>query len=120
MRAQTPSYVVNVKLHLPEAVKAYLEKSFCIANSAYNEALSFGLRRFELMKQNPHYQVLLAERQTCPSKDQKTALGQALAQLRKDYGLTEYGLSNQLKPSLISPTVGGSWSRLSQMTPSSL
>ena len=59
MRSQTPSYVVNVKLHLPEAVKAYLEKSFRIANSAYNEALSFGLRRFDAMKANPTYQILL-------------------------------------------------------------
>ena len=47
MRVRTPSYVVSVKLHLPEAIEAYLEKSFRIANSAYNEVLSFGLRRFE-------------------------------------------------------------------------
>ena len=96
MRSQTPSYVVNVKLHLPEAVKAYLEKSFHIANSAYNEALSFGLRRFEAMKQNPTHQALLAQRQTCSNKVEKKALDQALAQLRRDYGLTEYGLSNRL------------------------
>ena len=96
MRAQTPSYVVSVKLHLPEAVKAYLEKSFRIANSAYNEALSFGLRRFEAMKQNPTYQALLAQRQTCSSKEQRKAIDQALTNLRRDYNLTEYGLSNQL------------------------
>lgn len=96
MRAQTPSYVVSVKLHLPEVVKAYLEKSFRIANSVYNEALSFGLRRFEAMKQNPHYQALLAQRQTCSNKDQKKALDQALTQLRRDYELTEYGLSDRL------------------------
>ena len=96
MRAQTPSYVVSVKLHLPEAVKAYLEKSFRIANSAYNEALSYGLRRFEAMRQNPHYQALLVERQTCSSKGRKKDLDQALTKLRKDYGLTEYGLSNWL------------------------
>lgn len=96
MRAQTPSYVVSVKLHLPEAVKAYLEKSFRIANSAYNETLSFGLRRFEAMKGNPHYQALLAERQGCVDKAQKKEIDQALVQLRKDYSLTEYGLSNQL------------------------
>lgn len=96
MRAQTPSYVVSVKLHLPESVKAYLEKSFRIANSAYNEALSFGLRRFEAMKGNPTYQALLAERQTCSSKEQQKEIDQALAQLRKDYRLTEYGLSDRL------------------------
>ena len=96
MRAQTPSYVVSVKLHLPEAVKAYLEKSFRITNSAYNEALSFGLRRFETMKQNPTYRALLVERQTCSNKEQKKELNQALTQLRRDYDLTEYSLSNQL------------------------
>ena len=96
MRAQTPSYVVSVKLHLPESVKAYLEKSFRIANSAYNEALSFGLRRFEAMKGNPTYQALLAERQGCVDKAQRKELDQALAQLRKDYGLMKYSLSNRL------------------------
>ena len=96
MRAQTPSYVVSVKLHLPEAVKVYLEKSFRIANSAYNEALSFGLRRFEAMKQNPTYQTLLAQRQTCSSKDQKKEIDHTLAQLRRDYNLTEYDLSDRL------------------------
>lgn len=50
MRAQTPSYVVSVKLRLPETVENHVEKSFHIANSAYNEALSFGLRRFEALK----------------------------------------------------------------------
>ena len=96
MRVQTPSYAVSVKLHLPKAVQAYLEKSFRIANSAYNEALSFGLRQFEGMKQNPTYQALLVERQGCVDKAQKKEIDQALAQLRKDYGLTKYGLSNRL------------------------
>ena len=30
MRAQTPSYVVSVKLHLPRQIENHLEKSFCI------------------------------------------------------------------------------------------
>ena len=96
MRSQTPSYVVNAKLHLPKSVEAHLEKSFRIANSAYNEALSFGLRRFETMKQNPRYQTLLAERQTCSNKDQNKGLDQSLTQLRRDYGLTENSLSKRL------------------------
>lgn len=96
MRAQTPSYVVSVKLHLPEAVKTYLEKSFRIANSAYNEALSFGLRRFKAMKQNPHYQALLTQRQSSLDNDQKKELDQVLAQLRRDYDLMENSLSNRL------------------------
>ena len=71
MRAQTPSFVVSVKLLLPEPVQNHLEKSFHIANSAYNEALSFGLRRFEAMKQNPTYQELLDSRRVLLAKSEK-------------------------------------------------
>ena len=42
MRAQTPSYVVSVKLHLPKQIENRLEKSFRIVNSAYNEIISLG------------------------------------------------------------------------------
>ena len=59
MRAQTPSYVVSTKVPLPESIAKLLEKSFRISNSAYNEALSFGLKHFEALKRNTHYQDLL-------------------------------------------------------------
>ena len=59
MRAQTSSYVVSTKVQLPESITKLLEKSFRISNSAYNEALSFGLKRFEALKQNSYYQELL-------------------------------------------------------------
>lgn len=93
MRAQTSSYVVSVKLKLTESIEHRLEKSFRIATSAYNEALSFGLRRFEAMKQNIRYQELLELRRNnkaCKEYDQ------ALFELRKSYDLTEFGLSNRL------------------------
>ena len=93
MRVQTASYVVSVKLKLPESIENRLEKSFRIAASAYNEALSFGLRRFEAMKQNSWYQELLELRRN--NKDCKE-YDQALFELRKSYGLTEFGLSNRL------------------------
>ena len=35
MRAQTPSYVVSVKLHLPKQIENHLEKSFHVSNSVY-------------------------------------------------------------------------------------
>ena len=53
MRVQTPSYVVSTKLYLLESIAKRLEKSFRISNSAYNEALSFGLKRLEALKQTP-------------------------------------------------------------------
>ena len=62
MRKQTPSFVVKVQLHLQENVKNHLNKSFHIADSAYNETLSFGLKRFSAMKKNERYQELLEHR----------------------------------------------------------
>ena len=46
MRTQTPSFVVKTKLHLQDNIKAHLNKSFHIADSAYNETLNHGLKRF--------------------------------------------------------------------------
>ena len=87
MRAQTPSYVVSVKLKLSESIENHLEKSFNIANSAYNEALSFGLKRFEALKQNSDYQNLLEARRQALS---------GIATLKKAKRKT-VGLSQQVK-----------------------
>ena len=94
MRVQTSSYVVSVNLKLPESVEHRLEKSFHIANSAYNEALSFGLRRFEALKQNSRYRELLELRRN--NDNQCKEYDRALFELQKAYGLTEFGLSNLL------------------------
>jgi hypothetical protein len=111
MRAQTPSYVVSVKLKLSEFIGNHLEKSFNIANSAYNEALSVGLKRFEALKQNSDYQNLLEARRTALAgidelkKTKRKTVGlsrqvklynRALFLLQKAYGLTEFGLSTHL------------------------
>lgn len=94
MRAQTSSYIVSVKLKLPESVKKRLEKSFNIANSAYNEALNFGLKRFKALKKNKQYQELLELRRN--NDNQYKKYDQALFELRKAYALTEFGLSKHL------------------------
>lgn len=111
MRAQTPSYVVSTKVQLPESIVKLLEKSFHISNSAYNEALSFGLKRFEALKRNSYHQELLEARRLALKgiakleKAEKTAKGlkqqvkcynKALFDLRKAYSLTEFGLSTRL------------------------
>ena len=111
MRTQTPSYVVSTKVQLPESIAKLLEKSFRISNSAYNEALSFGLKRFEALKRNLYYQDLLEARRLALKgiakleKAEKTAKGlkqqvkcynKVLSKLRKAYSLTEYGLSAHL------------------------
>ena len=93
MRAQTASFVVQTKLKLPTSVENYLEKSFRVAASAYNEALSFGLRRFKAIKQNSLYQELLEKRLDAEAQKE---CDKALFELRKSYGLTEYGLSTHL------------------------
>ena len=111
MRVQTPSYVVSTKIQLPESIAKLLEKSFRISNSAYNEALSFGLKRFEALKRNSYYQELLealrlarkgiaklekAEKTAKGLKQQVKHYNKVLFELRKAYGLTEFGLSARL------------------------
>lgn len=111
MRAQTPSYVISVKLHLPEQIEKHLEKNFHISNSVYNEGISIGLKRFEAMKRNPYYQELLKARRLAKAgidklkKAKKKTKGlvqqvklydKALFELRKAYGLTEFDLSAYL------------------------
>ena len=111
MRAQTPSYVVSTKVQLPESIAKLMEKSFHISNSAYNEALSFGLKRFEALKRNSEYQELLEARRPVVAKlavlkkakktdkalsKQVKDYNDALFELRKAYSLTEFGLSAHL------------------------
>lgn len=111
MRAQTPSYVVSTKLYLPESIAKLLEKSFRISNSAYNEALSFGLKRFEALKRNSQYQELLEARRPVVAKlvalkkakkkdkaltKQVKDYNDALFELRKAYSLTESELQKHL------------------------
>lgn len=94
MRAQTSSYVVSVKLKLTESVENRLEKTFRVASSAYNEALGFGLRRFEALKQNSRYQELLELRRN--NKNQVKEYNKELLKIQKMYSLTESGLSARL------------------------
>ena len=122
MRQQTPSFVVKVKLHLQDNIKAYLNKSFHIADSAYNETLSFGLKRFSAMKKNERYQELLERRREVvkaqenikkktkeetkkeikqklkeEAKQKKAELKEIeenLGEIRMNYGLTKYQLSS--------------------------
>ena len=111
MRAQTPSYVVSTRLNWSESIANRFEKSFRISNSAYNEALSFGLKRFEALKQNSYYQELLEARRLARKgiaklkKAKKTAKGltqqvkcydKILFELRKAYGLTKFELQKYL------------------------
>ena len=111
MRAQTPSFVVSVKLHLSKQIESRLEKSFRISNSVYNEGISLGLKRFEAMKRNPYYQELLeakrfakagianlekAKKKTKGLVQQAKLYDKALFELRKAYGLTEFELSAYL------------------------
>lgn len=126
MREQTPSYVVSVKLHLPKQIENRLEKSFRISNSAYNEIISLGLKRFEAMKRNPYYQELLkakrlakagidklkkAKKKTKGLTQQIKLYDKALFKLRKAYSLTEFDLSAHLTQQRRKP--GSSYQQLS-------
>ena len=107
MRASTPSFVVSVKVHLPEQIENHLEKSFNIANSAYNEVLGLGLRRIKAMRANPRYQELLGARRSLAESIQRLKKFKGLSwqlklcdkvlhELRLEYGLSEFSLSKHL------------------------
>ena len=107
MRASTPSFVVSVKVHLPEQIENHLEKSFNITNSAYNEVLGLSLRRLKAMRANPRYQELLEARQSLVESAQRLKkskglawqlklYNKALSDLRLGYGLSEFSLSKHL------------------------
>lgn len=93
MRAQTASFVVQTKLKLPQSVENYLEKSFRVVASAYNEALGLGLRRFKALSRNSSYQELLAKRR---DTDAQRDCDKTLFEMRKSYGLTEHDLQVHL------------------------
>ena len=101
MRTQTLSFIVKVKLHLQDNMKAYLNKSFHIADSAYNETLNFGLKRFSAMKKNERYQELLGirrelmkiEKLNKSEKSRLNEINEEFKNIRIDYGLTMYQLS---------------------------
>lgn len=103
--------MISVKLHLSKQIENRLEKSFRISNSVYNEGISFGLKRFDAMKQNSYYQELLeakhfakagidklkkAKKKTKSLVQQVKLYDKALFELRKAYGLTEFSLSAYL------------------------
>ena len=120
MRTQTPSFIVKAKLHLQDNIVGHLNKSFHIADSAYNETLNFGLKRFSAMKKNERYQELLELRREIVKtqenikketnkkikqklkedakqiKAQLEEIDKELGKIRMNYGLTKYQLSTWL------------------------
>ena len=80
MRTQTPSFIVKTKLHLHDNVKNHLNKSFHIADSAYNETLNHGIKSFSAMQ----------------IKEQLEEIDKELGKIRMNYGLTKYQLSTWL------------------------
>ena len=99
--------MVSVKVHLPKQIEKHLEKSFNIANSAYNEALGLGLRRIKAMRANPRYQELLDARRSLVESIERLKKPKGLAwqlklcdkalyNLRLNYGLSEFILSKHL------------------------
>ena len=120
MRTQTPSFIVKVKLHLQDNVKNHLNKSFHIADSAYNETLNHGLKLFSAMKKNERHQELLEIRRELVKtqedikkktdkkikqklkedakqiKEHLEEIDKEFGKIRMDYGLTKYQLSTWL------------------------
>lgn len=99
MSSNTSTFVVNTYLNISEYDERYLNKSINIANSAYNEMLSVGIKGLNALRKNERYWLLIDKLKECDKEDKfKKKLIQAeLKELREFYGLSSNLFEKYLK-----------------------
>ncbi|GIN56107.1 transposase [Lederbergia ruris] len=90
-RKNTPTYTIELPLHIPIWQQHRLEKKFKIARNVYNSCLGEALKRHKRVKADQTYRDLLREPESKERNKQ-------LSDVRKAYGFTEYGLHDFVKP----------------------
>ena len=68
-RPSSPTFVVKTYLNISEFDERYLNKSINVANSAYNEMLSIGIKRLNALRKNKQYCTLINELKECDDED---------------------------------------------------
>ena len=68
-RPSSPTFVVKTYLNISEFDERYLNKSINVANSAYNEMLSVGIKRLNALRKNEQYCTLINELKECDDED---------------------------------------------------
>ncbi|GAJ40146.1 hypothetical protein [Saccharococcus caldoxylosilyticus] len=89
--AKTPSYVLTLRLQTETWQEHILEKRFEIGRSLYNACLEECLKRYKKLQHDSRYQDLAQQK---PSKKRN----RQLADLRAEYGLSEYAMHAFVQP----------------------
>ena len=86
MSSNTSTFVVNTYLNISEYDERYLNKSINIANSAYNEMLSVGIKGLNALRKNERYWLLIDKLKECDKEDKfKKKLIQAELKELRDF-----------------------------------
>lgn len=68
-RPSSSTFVVKTYLNISEYDERYLNKSMNVANSAYNEMLSVGIKRLNALRKDNYYILLINELKECDDED---------------------------------------------------
>ena len=99
MSSNTSTFVIKTYLNISKYYERYLNKSINVANSAYNEMLSVGIKRLTALRNNKCYWLLIDELKECDKKDKlkKKRIQSELKELREFYGLSSSLFEQYLK-----------------------
>ena len=70
-RPSSSTFIVKTFLNISEYDERYLNKSINVANSAYNEMLSIGIKRLNTLRNNKRYWLLIDELKECDDEDKR-------------------------------------------------
>ncbi|WP_369899937.1 RNA-guided endonuclease TnpB family protein [Bacillus manliponensis] len=90
-KKRTPTYTIELSLHIPIWQQHRLEKKFKIARNVYNACLGEALKRHKRVKADKEYRALLRE----PKSKERD---KQLSDIRLAYGFSEYSLHDFVKP----------------------
>ncbi len=96
-RAKTPTFLLELPLHLDWSQESRLRAHLEVARSLYNALLSEAMKRLRCMRHDPAWN----RARTLP-RVHKQARAQAFSQLRKKYHFSEYELHKYAKQARVS------------------
>ena len=98
-RPSSSTFVVKTYLNISEYDERYLNKSMNVANSAYNEMLSVGIKRLNILRKDKHYWELINELKECDKEDKrkKKIIYDQLQLLCINYNLTTKAFLDYLR-----------------------
>ena len=98
-RPSSSTFVVKTFLNISEYDERYLNKSVNVANSAYNEMLSVGIKRLNALHKDEQYRILINKLKECDDEDKhkKKLIYDQLNVLCINYNLTTKAFLDYLR-----------------------